>query len=117
MRLHPVEILGEGATVLNLVGAVLMYESNRGDVYATSHPVVADAEQRGRKVNGAGVPLSKGALAKFADVTGDDRFLDRVLWLPAGAPAVQLAEPDRLVGAGAGAHDLVQACRYRKAGR
>ena len=70
MRLHPVEILGEGATVLNLVGAVLMYDSNRGDVYATSHPVVADAEQRGRKVIGAGVPLSKGALAKFADAVG-----------------------------------------------
>jgi PRTRC genetic system protein B len=65
-----VEILGAGETVLNLVGAVLMYQSDRGDVYATSHPVVTDAQHQGRKVIGAGVPLSKGALAKFADAIG-----------------------------------------------
>lgn len=67
MSLHPVDIIGEGERTLHLVGAVLMYESDRGDVYATSHPLVPDAQHQGRKVIGAGVPLSKGALAKFAD--------------------------------------------------
>ena len=70
MSLHPVKIFTEGESVLQLVGAVLMYESNRGDVYATSHPVVADAQHQGRKVIGPGVPLAKGALAKFADAVG-----------------------------------------------
>ena len=70
MSLHPVDIIGAGERVLHLVGAVLMYESGRGDVYATSHPVVPDAQHQGRKVIGAGVPLSKGALAKFADAVG-----------------------------------------------
>lgn len=67
MSLHNVNIIGGGETVLNLVGAVLMYQSDRGDVYATSHPAVPDAQHPERKVIGAGVPLSKGALAKFAD--------------------------------------------------
>jgi PRTRC genetic system protein B len=70
LSLHPVEIVGGGETTLNLVGAVLMYESARGDVYATSHPVVPDSQHDGRKVIGAGVPLSKGALAKFAGAVG-----------------------------------------------
>lgn len=67
MSLHPVDIITNGERALQLVGAVLMYESNRGDVYATSHPIVADAQHPGRKVIGAGVPLTKGGLAKFAD--------------------------------------------------
>jgi len=70
LSLHPVNIIGTGETVLNLVGAVLMYQSDRGDVYATSNPAVPDAKHPGRKVIGAGVPLSKGALAKFADAVG-----------------------------------------------
>lgn len=70
MNLHEVKIIAAGETVLNLVGAVLMYQSDRGDVYATSHPVVPDAQHPGRKVIGAGVPLSKGSLAKFADAVG-----------------------------------------------
>lgn len=70
MSLHPVNIVTSGERVLNLVGAVLMYQSDRGDVYATSHPAVPDAQHPGRKVIGAGVPLSKGALAKFADAVG-----------------------------------------------
>jgi PRTRC genetic system protein B len=67
VSLHPVNIAAAGETVLNLVSAVLMYKSDRGEVYATTHPVVPDAQHPGRKVIGAGVPLSKGALAKFAD--------------------------------------------------
>lgn len=70
MNLHEVKIIAAGETTLNLVGAVLMYQSDRGDVYATSHPVVPDAQHPQRKVIGAGVPLSKGSLAKFADAVG-----------------------------------------------
>jgi PRTRC genetic system protein B len=70
LSLHPVNIIGAGETVLNLVGAVLMYKSDRGDVYATSNPAVPDAQHPHRKVIGAGVPLSKGALANFADAVG-----------------------------------------------
>lgn len=70
MSLHQVKIIGAGETALHLVGAVLMYQSDRGDVYATSHPAVPDAQHPHRKVIGAGVPLSKGGLAKFADAVG-----------------------------------------------
>ena len=67
MSLIPVKILGTGETTLRLTGAVLMYQSGRGDIYATSHQVVQDASPLGRPVIGAGVPLSKGSLAKFAE--------------------------------------------------
>lgn len=70
MSLHPVKIIGEGEKVLHLMGAVLMYRSDRGDVYATSNPAVPDAQHPHRKVIGAGVPLTKGALVKFADAVG-----------------------------------------------
>lgn len=70
MSLQQVDIITTGESTLNLVGAVLMYQSNRGDVYATSHPVVPDAQHPHRKAIGAGVPLSKGTLAKFADAVG-----------------------------------------------
>lgn len=70
MSLLEVNVIGGSERVLNLVSAVLMYQSDRGDVYATSHPVVADAQHPHRKVIGAGVPLSKGSLAKFADAVG-----------------------------------------------
>lgn len=66
MSIIPVDIVGEGETVLKLSSAVLLYESNRGHVYATSHPVSLEQQHFGRPVIGAGVPLSKGALAKFA---------------------------------------------------
>lgn len=61
------KILGTGETTLRLTGAVLMYQSGRGDIYATSHPVVQESGSLGRPVIGAGVPLSKGSLAKFAE--------------------------------------------------
>lgn len=62
-----VKVHSEGETSLDLVSAVLLYKSQRGDVYATSHPIILDADQPHRKMIGAGVPLSKGALAGFAD--------------------------------------------------
>lgn len=70
MSLLDVKVIGQGPSVLNLVSAVLMYQSDRGDVYATSHPAVPDAANPGRKLIGAGVPLTKGGLAKFADAVG-----------------------------------------------
>ena len=70
MSLLDVKIIAAGETTLHLTGAVLMYQSDRGDVYATSHPAVPDAARPGRKVLGAGVPLSKGSLAKFAEAVG-----------------------------------------------
>ena len=70
MSLLEVKIIAGAERVLNLASAILMYQSDRGDVYATTHPVVPDAQHPGRKVIGAGVPLSKGSLAKFADAVG-----------------------------------------------
>lgn len=59
-------IIGDGEAVLKLSSAVLLYESNRGHVYATSHQVSLDPNHLGRPIIGAGVPLSKDTLAKFA---------------------------------------------------
>jgi PRTRC genetic system protein B len=70
VSLLDVKIIAAGETTLHLTGAVLMYQSDRGDVYATSNPAVPDPQHPGRKVLGAGVPLSKGSLAKFADAVG-----------------------------------------------
>lgn len=70
MSLIPVDIIAGGETRLNLVSAVLMYQSDLGDVYATSHPVVPDGSNPGRKVIGAGVALTKGGLSKFAEAIG-----------------------------------------------
>lgn len=64
---HLVKVLGPGETTLNLVSALLMYQSNSGDVYATTHPIVLDADQPHRKVIGPGVPMSKASLAAFAE--------------------------------------------------
>ncbi len=61
-----VNIITQGDTALHLVSALLMYESNRGDVYATTHSVEVDAENPMRKVIGAGVPMSSQNLARFA---------------------------------------------------
>ncbi|MBC7860321.1 MAG: PRTRC system protein B [Burkholderiaceae bacterium] len=61
-----VRILAESDVTLNLVSALLMYQSNRGDVYATTHPVEIDGDQPHRKVIGAGTPLTREGLAKFA---------------------------------------------------
>lgn len=63
---HLVKVLNAQDTELNLVSAVLLYQSHRGDVYATTHPIVLDADQPHRKVIGAGVPMTKAALASFA---------------------------------------------------
>lgn len=60
-------IIGTGETTLTLNSAVLLYQSPRGDIYATSHQVAPDQQCPGRQVIGAGVPLSKASMAKFAD--------------------------------------------------
>jgi len=120
VSLHEVKIIAAGESVLNLVGAVLMYQSDRGDVYATSHPVVPDAQHPQRKVIGAGVPLSKGSLVKFADAVGAatafSGFLPENLlfsspnliawWTPAKVRATwfKAAGTGKLEGAGSAAH-------------
>jgi len=67
----PVKILGTGETTLKLSSAVLLYQSSRGDIYATSHLAVPDAQHPGRQVIGAGVPLSKASMARFAQAVSD----------------------------------------------
>lgn len=120
MSLLDVKIIAGSETSLNLVSAVLMYQSDRGDVYATSHPVVPDAQHPGRKVIGAGVPLTKGSLAKFADAVGAATafagFLPESLlysspnliawWTPAQERATwfKAAGSGKLEGAGPAAH-------------
>lgn len=61
-----VRLLSTSDETLQLKTAVLLYESDRGSVYATTHTVDVDAEQPGRAVIGAGVSLSRASLAKFA---------------------------------------------------
>lgn len=61
-----VNVISGGDRTLRLVGAMLMYESGQGDVYATTHPIDIDAANPDRRVIGAGVALTKEALAKFA---------------------------------------------------
>lgn len=62
-----VKVISEGDRTLRLVGAMLMYDSGQGDVYATTHPIEVDATNPDRRVLGAGAALTKDALAKFAD--------------------------------------------------
>ena len=62
-----VTIITQGDRTLRLVGALLMYDSAQGDVYATTHPIEIDAGNPERRVIGPGVALTKGALSKFAD--------------------------------------------------
>lgn len=64
--MNKVRLLSTSEEVLQLKTAVLLYESDRGAVYATTHAVEVDAEKPSRSVIGAGVPLSRKALTKFA---------------------------------------------------
>lgn len=61
-----VKVISEGDRTLRLVGALLMYDSGQGDVYATTHTVDIGATGTDRSVIGPGVALTKDALAKFA---------------------------------------------------
>lgn len=65
-----VKVISEGDRTLRLVGAMLMYDSGQGDVYATTHPIEVDATNPDRRVIGAGAALTKDALAKFAEAVG-----------------------------------------------
>jgi PRTRC genetic system protein B len=68
--IQPVSVVTEGDRTLRLVGAMLMYDSGQGDVYATTHPIEVDANDPDRRVIGAGAALTKDALAKFAESVG-----------------------------------------------
>ena len=61
-----VTIVSQGDRTLRLVSALLMYDSAQGDVYATTHQIEIDASHPERRVLGAGAPLTKAALSKFA---------------------------------------------------
>lgn len=65
-----VKVITEGDRTLRLVGAMLMYDSGQGDVYATTHPIEVDATDPSRRVIGAGAALTQDALAKFAESVG-----------------------------------------------
>lgn len=60
-----VNVISAGDRTLRLVGAMLMYDSGQGDVYATTHQIDVDAAHPDRRVIGPGVALTKDALAKF----------------------------------------------------
>lgn len=99
-------------TELHLVSALLMYRSNDGGVYATVHDVETEAEDPARKIIGAGVPLTKEALAGFASAAGDatsfDGFVpDNLLftapnmiawWTPASVRKCWFRSPNRFIG-------------------
>lgn len=61
---------------LQLTDALLMYRSSDGAVYATTHPIQIETENPGRKIIGAGVPLTKTALAEFAKAVGTATTFD-----------------------------------------
>jgi PRTRC genetic system protein B len=62
-----VNVVSQGDRTLRLCGALLMYDSGQGDVYATTHPIELDASNPDRRVIGVGSALTKEALAKFAE--------------------------------------------------
>lgn len=61
-----VVLLSPDDTQLELTSAVLMYRSRASHVYATVHPIEVDENQPFARSLGAGVPLTKEALADFA---------------------------------------------------
>ncbi|HEY1042382.1 MAG TPA: PRTRC system protein B [Telluria sp.] len=61
-----VVVLSPDDTQLELSSAMLMYRSRANQVYATVHPIEVDAERPFARSLGAGVPLTKEALAEFA---------------------------------------------------
>ncbi len=63
-----VHVIGQGDISLQLESALLLYRSNRGDVYATAHKVEFDPNAPERRVIGAGVAATKETLASFAQV-------------------------------------------------
>jgi PRTRC genetic system protein B len=67
---HSVTVISEGDRTLRLVGALLMYDSGQGDVYATTHEIAIDASHPDRRVIGPGTALTKHSLSKFAAAVG-----------------------------------------------
>lgn len=61
-----VQIIDHSGAELKLSGALLMYRSGSGDVYATTNPIEIDASNPQRRVIGAGVPMTSASLAEFA---------------------------------------------------
>jgi len=74
--LSNVHIYSGHDTRLQLTDALLMYRSPDGAVYATTHPVQVETDNPARKIIGAGVPLTKTALAEFAKAVGTATTFD-----------------------------------------
>ena len=65
-----VTVIAQSDRTLRLVGALLMYDSGQGDVYATTHQIELDAGNPERRIIGPGTALTKNALSKFAATVG-----------------------------------------------
>lgn len=63
-------------TRLQLTDALLMYRSSDGAVYATAHPVQTATQDPRKKIIGAGAPLTKEALAEFAQAVATATTFD-----------------------------------------
>jgi PRTRC genetic system protein B len=99
-------------TRLQLTDALLMYRSGDGAVYATTHPIQMETDNPARKIIGAGVPLTKTALAEFAKLVGAatsfDGFVpDNLLytgpnmiawWTPASIRKCWFRSPNKFIG-------------------
>jgi len=61
-----VKVMSGQDRALNLVSAILLYKSNEGHVYATTHGMQVDATDPTRKVIGPGAPMTRKGLREFA---------------------------------------------------
>lgn len=61
-----VKLLEPGNTMLELSAALLLYKSNLGQVYATSHDIVDHPHINGARQIGPGMPATREALSEFA---------------------------------------------------
>lgn len=107
-----VEIYTGTETRLQLTEALLMYRSSGGAVYATTHPIQVETNNPARKVIGAGTPMTKHALAEFAQAVGAatsfDGFVpDRLLytgpnmiawWAPESVRKCWFKSPNKFIG-------------------
>lgn len=63
---NSVRVLSGQDRALNLVSAILLYKSDEGHVYASTHGMQVDANNPGRKVIGPGTAMTKKGLREFA---------------------------------------------------
>lgn len=109
---NSVEIHAGREVSLELVSALLLYQSRMGEVYATVHEIQNDPNSHGKKVIGPGIPASKASLASFgqavSSATAYAGFVpERLLytsanllawWTPAAIRTTWFADNDDLIG-------------------